>query len=126
MSYHNVSNLPMFGYGAKTSKLSTKPAPIFPISRSIRDPFTPNDDETIDISYQAILEQIEMTLPVNLNPLLMFFKQLGVHVKTRLEKKATSDVRYKNVKNSIDCVYVLYVLSTGLIDDIQSCLATLR
>lgn len=55
-SYQNVTNLPMFGYGAKTSKLSTKPAPIFPISRSVRNPFTPNDEETIDIRYETILE----------------------------------------------------------------------
>lgn len=73
-SYSNCTNLPMFGYGAKTSKQSTKPAAIFPVSRSVRNPFTPNDQETIEIRYQTILEQIEMTLPVNLNPLLLFFK----------------------------------------------------
>lgn len=51
MSYNNVTNLPIFGYGAKTSPVSQKPAPVFPLSRSIRNPFTPNDDETLDIVY---------------------------------------------------------------------------
>lgn len=64
-----------------------------------------------------------MSLPVNLNPLLMFFKQLGVHVKTRIGKKS---VVIKEMRNTVDSVYVLYVLSTGLIDDIAQCMQTLR
>ncbi len=70
LSYSNVTNLPIFGYAAKTSNFSQKGAPIFPLSRYIRNPFTSNDDETIDNVYQNVLEKIEMSLPVNLKPIL--------------------------------------------------------
>ena len=44
-----------------------------------------------------------------------------MHIKTRIGKKA-QDEKFKMMKNTIDSVYVLYVLSTGLIDDIEMCL----
>ena len=69
-SYENVTNLPIFGYAAKTSPNSQKGAPIFPLSRSIRNPFTSNDDEAIDIAYDECLKVLSMSLPVNLNPVL--------------------------------------------------------
>jgi hypothetical protein len=73
-SYNNVTNLAIFGYGAKTSSFSQKSSQLFPLSKNIRNPFTPNDDETIEIIYQNCLEVITMALPVNLNPLLQLFK----------------------------------------------------
>lgn len=83
-SYANVTNLPIFGFGAKTSKYSSKATGMFPLTRSIRNPFTPNDDETLMKTYTDCLQQIEGSLPVNLNPILCFFKQLGMHVRSRL------------------------------------------
>jgi hypothetical protein len=118
-SYANVQSLPIFGYGAKTSSKSQKPATIFPLSKGIRTPFTSNDDEMIDQNYLKCLNSLEMALPVNLNPFLSFFKQLGVHVKTSLAKKASSN---KQMKNTCNAVYVLYVLTSSLIDDIKTCL----
>ena len=56
-----------------------------------------------------------MSLPVNLNPLFLFFKQLGTYVYTRLALKSKT---VKEMQDTIDCVYVLYVISTGLIDDV--------
>lgn len=47
---------------------------------------------------------------------------MGVHVKTRIGKKSQTN---KELKNTVDAVYVLYVLSTGLIDDLPECLKTL-
>jgi hypothetical protein len=73
-SYANVTNLPIFGYGAKTSKYSPKPTAMFPLTRSIRNPFTPNDEETLMQTYTDCLSNIEGSLPVNLNPILSFFK----------------------------------------------------
>jgi hypothetical protein len=46
-TYGNILNLPIFGYGAKTSKFSSKASELFPLSRSIRNPFTPNDPESL-------------------------------------------------------------------------------
>ena len=54
-SYANVTNLPIFGFGAKTSKYSSKATGMFPITRSIRNPFTPNDDETLMKTYTDCL-----------------------------------------------------------------------
>lgn len=51
LSYNNFNNIPIFGFGAKTTKKSTKPANVFPLTRSIRNPFVYNDDETIDLCY---------------------------------------------------------------------------
>jgi hypothetical protein len=48
-SYSNVTNLPLFGFGAKTSKFSPQAAAIFPVTRNIRNPFISNDEDTIDI-----------------------------------------------------------------------------
>jgi hypothetical protein len=47
---------------------------MFPMTRSIRNPFTPNDDETLMQTYTDCLSNIEGSLPVNLNTLLGFFK----------------------------------------------------
>ena len=54
-SYANVTNLPIFGFGAKTSKYSSKATGLFPLTRSIRNPFTPNDDETLMKTYTDCL-----------------------------------------------------------------------
>jgi len=78
-SYKNILNLPIFGYGAKTSTFSTKTCPLFPLSRSIRNPFTPNDVETLEFMYSECLSSLELSVPVNLQPMMQFFKKLGVH-----------------------------------------------
>lgn len=46
-SYANVTNLAIFGFGAKTANALKKSTPMFPLTRSIRNPFTPNDPETL-------------------------------------------------------------------------------
>jgi len=78
-SYANILNLPIFGYGAKTSPYSTKTCQMFPVSRSIRNPFTPNQNQTLDQAYSDCLSMLELSVPVNLTPLFSFFKQLGEH-----------------------------------------------
>jgi len=46
-----------------------------------------------------------------------------VHVKTRIGRRAQ---KVPEMKNTIDSVYVLYILSTGLVDDLAECVATLE
>jgi hypothetical protein len=65
-SYKNILNLPIFGYGAKTSTFSNKTCPLFPLSRSIRNPFTPNDEETLAQTYSECLSSLELSVPVTL------------------------------------------------------------
>lgn len=47
-AYRNILNMPIFGYGSKTNAVAAKTCHLFPLSRSIRNPFTPNDENTID------------------------------------------------------------------------------
>jgi len=46
-SYANVTNLAIFGFGAKTAQALKKSTPMFPLTRSIRNPFTPNEPDTL-------------------------------------------------------------------------------
>lgn len=81
-SYSNVTNIPIFGYGAKTSSYSPNSTPLFPITRRIRNPFVPNDPTALSQSYFECLSAIEMSEPCNLNAIITLLKQLGTHVKT--------------------------------------------
>lgn len=121
-SYANVTNLAIFGFGAKTAHSSKKSTPMFPLTRSIRNPFTPNYPEVLNEMYTSCLKSLEMAVPIHLNPIVTFFKQLGVHVRQRIATRAKT---VSAIKNSVDSVYVLYVLSTGLIDDVAAVVQTL-
>lgn len=95
---------------------------MFPLTRSIRNPFTPNFESLINSTYANCLSAIEMSVPINLNPIITFFQQLGIHVKQSLQKRSQNIAA---MKNTIDSVFVLYILSTGLIDDFQACVKTM-
>lgn len=114
-AYRNILNLPIFGYGSKTSPFSSKTCHLFPLSRSIRNPFTPNDENSIDQTYSDCLSTLELSVPVNLTPLMSFFKKLGEHQEKRLKRKS---LQVSAIKGTFDTFYVLYILSTGIIDDV--------
>lgn len=122
-SFANVNNLPVFGYGAKTNATAPKACSFFPLSRSIRNPFTPNISEILDKQYTDCLSSLELSVPVNLGPTVDFFKNLGLHIKHRLNKKAQITPA---IKDTIDCFYVLYVLTTGIIDDVSDVIKTFQ
>ena len=122
-SYRNILNLPIFGYGSKTSTFSNKTSHLFPLSRSIRNPFTPNDESSIDQTYSDCLSTLELSVPVNLTPLMNFFKKLGEHQSKRLKRKA---VQNQAIRGTFDTFYVLYILSTGIIDDTAELIAELK
>ena len=42
-AYGNILNLPIFGFGAKTSPFLDVASQLFPLTRTIRNPYTPND-----------------------------------------------------------------------------------
>ena len=60
---------------------------------------------------------LELSVPVNLTPVFQFFKTLGEHQRKRLIRRSKE---LPEMKNTIDCFYVLYVFSTGIIDDVTS------
>ena len=114
--------MPIFGYGAKTNTFSNKTSTMFPLSRSIRNPFTPNDQGTLEQTYSDCLSTLELSVPVNLNPLVSFFKRLGDHQEKRLKRKGKDQPL---MRGTVDCFYVMYVLSTGIIDDVQELIKTI-
>ena len=123
LSYANILNLPIFGFGAKTSNFSPRASALFPLSRSIRNPFTPNDPSTLDQVYSDCLSALKLDVPVHLNPFLEFFKQLGTHNLSRLNRKAQHTPA---IKGTVDSFYVLYVLCSGLFDDVQAMLNNIK
>ena len=54
--------------------------------------------------------------------MMRFFKQLGEHQRKRLARRS-KDV--PGLKNTVDSFYVLYILSTGIIDDVKDLIRTL-
>lgn len=121
-SYQNILNLPIFGFGAKTSTFSTKTCPMFPLSRSIRNPFTPNEQSTLDQTYSDCLSMLELSVPVNLSPMVNFFKKICQQQQKRLKRKSKDN---PNIKGTFDAFYVMYILSTGIIDDVKELIQTI-
>lgn len=105
-SYPANLNIPIFGYSAKTSKLSTVQADLFPLSKDLRNPFIPNDEAVIDEAYSHCLQAVELSSPIKLAPFLAFAKRLGTSVRAQI------------TEGKLDSFYVLYILSAGLIDDL--------
>ena len=86
-SFGNIQSLPIFGYGAKTTVSSQRSSPLFPISRSIKNPNCENKKEAIEEAYKNCLNAIEISLPIELNPLFLFIKKLGNHIKSSINKR---------------------------------------
>ena len=114
-------NLPIFGFGAKTSPYSPQPSSLFPLSRSLRNPFTPNNLNLVDQQYTDCLSALELAVPVNMAPLFEFLLSLGQRLRKQLDRKAKKS-NNANIYKTIDSFYVLYVFSTGVIDDFQALL----
>ena len=54
-AYSNILNLPIFGFGAKTSPFLQVASQLFPITRTIRNPYSPNDPQVLDEIYNECL-----------------------------------------------------------------------
>ena len=52
-----------------------------------------------------------------------FFKKLGEHQDKRLKRKCLQN---SAIKGTFDTFYVLYILSTGIIDDVQELVEELK
>ena len=82
---------------------------MFPLSRDLNNPFISNSEKVINDSYTKCLQGLELSIPVNLSAILKFVKDLG--------KKVREQIKENN--NQIQEFYVLYILSAGLIDDLD-------
>jgi len=73
-SYSNVTNLAIFGFGAKTSEKAAKASSFFPLSRRLRNPFTPNDSEILQQTFDECINVVIRDKQTNLNQTLNFIK----------------------------------------------------
>ena len=64
----------MFGYSAKTSKISPNQADLFPLSKDLRNPFISNNHQVIDDAYTDCLKYLELATPIKLYPLFSMVK----------------------------------------------------
>jgi hypothetical protein len=87
-SYGNILNLPVFGFGAKTSPFLDVASQLFPLTRTIRNPYAPNDSQVLNETYNECLSQLIQHRPANLSPIFMFLKQIGESIKKRMARKA--------------------------------------
>jgi hypothetical protein len=58
-SFTNVTNIAMFGYGAKTSSYTKTASQLFPISKNLRNPFLPNDPATLQALFSDCVDALE-------------------------------------------------------------------
>jgi hypothetical protein len=65
--YGNILNLPVFGFGAKTSPFLDVASQLFPMTRTIRNPFAPNDAQVLNETYNECLSQLVQSGPANLS-----------------------------------------------------------
>jgi hypothetical protein len=72
--YQNNYNIPVFGYSAKTSKISPNQADLFPLSKDLRNPFISNNHQVIDDAYTDCLKYLELATPIKLCPLFSMVK----------------------------------------------------
>jgi len=64
--------------------------------------------------YNECLSQLIQHRPAHLSPIFIFLKQIGENIKKRMQRKAQE---YAPIIHTVDSFYVLYVLSSGIIDD---------
>jgi len=64
-----------------------------------------------------------MSSPIQLSGVLKFCKSLGTHAKLRLK---TKHKQKPIAQKSADSFYVLYVMTCGLIDDLDECLTIMQ
>lgn len=82
--YENIMNLPVFGYGAKTSPFLDLASQLFPMTRTIRNPYAPNNNEVLGEVYNECLSQLIQHKPANLCSVFSFLKQVGEGIKKRM------------------------------------------
>lgn len=116
-AFANITNVPIFGFSAKTSPHSLHQASLFPLSRHIRNPFTPNWPQALAETYDHAFSSIEYGISTDLLPILILLKQLGMHVQSVHRKKAKTNAA---MRNTLDSFYVMYLITAGEVSDLKA------
>jgi hypothetical protein len=97
-----------YGMGAKTLPGEDNPTcQLFSLTGDYSDPFIENEEEMLN-SYACTIKAVEITLPINYTSIVKFVCDLA-----QMEFGCASDATH--IKN----YYVLTLLMTGIIDDIE-------
>lgn len=112
-SYQSSLNIPIFGYSAKIQSQASGPSQIFPISRDLKNPFIYNNPMNLTEVYTECVKSLELATPINLLQIFKMIKEIGMLAKEAI------------VHNKLENFFVFYILSSGLIDDLQDVLNTL-
>lgn len=115
--YSNVTNIPIYGYSAKVSSQSVGISQVFPLSRDLRNPFIYNNPTTVTEQYTECLKELELGTPINLCETFKMIKRIVGISKDRITKSEDG--------NKLENFFVVYVLSSGLIDDLADLLTLL-
>jgi Copine len=116
-SYSNIMNIPIYGYSAKASSNSVGISQIFPLSRDLRNPFIFNNPMNVTEQYTDCLKELELGTPINLCSVFAMIKRLALLSKEQVLKSEDG--------NRLEVFYVVYILSSGLIDDLAELLTSL-
>ena len=79
----NIAEIPIWGYSANTLPKRSKNASLFPLNKNIKNPYVSNSRLHIHETYTSCLKDIELSLPVNLGPLLSMYRDFAK--KARIE-----------------------------------------
>lgn len=117
--HSNELFVPIFGYGARTFPGSSTTSNLFPMSLNLSNPLVPNQEDELMNQYATCLQRIKMDVPIKVAPSMIFLKNLAQMVRDKQEKRNTS---YKTTLRFPQIFYQAFVLTTGIIDDINDLL----
>ena len=74
-----------------------------------RNPFIFNDSTMVDQAYSDCLHALELSVPVNVTPMVESLKTMGKGMRKALDRKAKK--LNHNILRTIDSFYVVYIFS---------------
>ncbi|CDW80372.1 UNKNOWN [Stylonychia lemnae] len=110
--YSNIPELLLLGFSAKINKLNKTSSNLFPLSLNLKTPLIPNEQHIIERTYTDCLREIELSTPIIITPTFNLIKKIGQLIQDA----------YAENQHRADSFYVLYVLTAGILDDIEEVL----
>ncbi len=69
-SSYAVTNVAVFGFGAKTTQYSKQASNLFPLNRNLQNPFIPNLQADLINCYSQNISKLLMSTPICLTPVI--------------------------------------------------------
>lgn len=101
-----------------TNVLLDQTSQLFPVSRTLRNPFVANERQVLNQVFNDCLQRITPAKPAHLSEIFSGVKRIGESIKKRMQRKSAEE--FGPIVNTVDSFYVLYVLSSGIVDDAKA------